>query len=72
MTQKKVHVFSIYGAHYYAQCNDCDWTDGPGHKNGEYRDTTVVRNAIRAHVLKTGHTVTLDVTKTTVYSCTEI
>jgi hypothetical protein len=66
---KKIQVLSIYGAHYYAQCNDCDWTDGPGcDSKGKFRDNDKVRNAIRRHVRQTGHTVILEAGKTSEYS----
>lgn len=49
--------------HYYAQCRNCNFTDGASH-NG---DITRVRNNVKKHVLKTGHEVSIEKGNTIIY-----
>lgn len=39
--------------HYYAQCTECDWSEGIGCN----ADLNMIKNRIRTHVRKTGHKV---------------
>ena len=55
-TVMKVVSKGIQCYHYYGQCNDCDFNECASH-NG---DINRVRNAVRRHVLKTGHTVKIE------------
>lgn len=50
--------------HYYAQCQNCDFNEGASH-NG---DINRVRNAVKRHVLKTGHTVQIEKGNSIIYS----
>lgn len=49
--------------HYVAMCDGCDWDDAIGlHTRQE------VRNAVKSHVIKTGHTCVIETGTSTTYS----
>ncbi|MCP4990921.1 MAG: hypothetical protein GY928_34220 [Colwellia sp.] len=53
---KKVDVTYLGIPHYYAACNECDWTyEDSGKKNRRKG-----QREIRKHVTETGHTVQLE------------
>ena len=59
---KTVTVFYMGIPHYYAVCQDCEWTyeDARHRRKGQQE--------IRKHVAKTGHTVDLEKAVVTRYS----
>lgn len=59
----KTRRYGIIG--YLAICSECDW-DAAILTNKNY-STQDVRNSIRRHVRKTGHTVRLESTSSTEY-----
>jgi len=61
----KIHVKRYGIVHYIAQCQNCDWDAAIFTKETSTQD---VRNAIRKHVRKTGHTVHLESGSHTQYS----
>jgi hypothetical protein len=50
---KKIKVVQLYGVHYIAGCQTCDFNSAISYPAFTAQD---VRNKVRAHVLKTGHT----------------
>jgi len=63
---KKIKVENYGVIHYYAQCEQCKWDAGIYSSGLETRQD--VRNAIRKHVKKTGHTVNLESGSSTRYT----
>ena len=61
MAKVKIEKWAMI--HFVAMCDCCDWDDAIGlHTRQD------VRNAVRSHVLKTGHTVTIETGTATSYS----
>jgi len=50
---KKIKVDQYYGVHYIAGCQSCDFSSAINYPTVSAAD---VRNKVRAHVRKTGHT----------------
>ena len=62
----KIMVEQFGVIHYYAQCEDCSWDAGIT-SNG-LKSKQDVRNAIRKHIRKTRHTVSLESGTATLYT----
>lgn len=62
---RKIKVYHYRNVHYYAQCNTCDWVCGIRTEKAQSRSD--VRNEIRKHVRKTGHSVHLESGNSTTY-----
>lgn len=63
---KRKVIVSFSGIpHFYARCNECDWS------YEDYRDRKAGYNEIRKHVRVTGHTVHLEKSVHTEYCVTE-
>jgi len=61
----KVEVTQFGIIHCIARCDQCSFEEGYGY-HAEDRQQT--RNAVRSHVLKTGHTVNIETGNATKYS----
>lgn len=61
---KKVKGERLRVGHFYGICLDCEWSDGA---KGNY-DIPRARRAAKAHVRKTGHTVSIEVAHVIRYS----
>jgi len=65
---KKVIAINYGYVHYHAGCSGrCDFSDAIG--NG--RNATSIRNAVRKHVLATGHECWIEAGKHTTYKAVE-
>jgi hypothetical protein len=62
MTRIRVTKYGM--VHFYAQCKECEWDSGIGVHGSTRQD---VRNAVNAHVRKTGHRVTIETGTSTDY-----
>ena len=62
----KIKVEQFGFIHYYAQCTQCNWDAGINSGGLESRED--VRNEIRKHIRKTGHTVHLEGGTSATYS----
>ena len=62
MSKVKIERFGMI--HIIAICQNCSW-DGDGLSHHERQE---IRNAVHAHVLKTGHTVNIETGTSTKYS----
>lgn len=63
---KKINVRRYGIIHYIAYCDICNFEASINTEETPYRPD--VRNAVRKHVLKTGHPVTIEGGRTTKYS----
>lgn len=61
----KIKVESPITPHYYAQCHNCSFDAGINTKDTPTMQD--VRNAVRKHVRKTGHTVVIEKGVSTTY-----
>lgn len=65
---KKIHVTQYGFIHYIAFCSECNFEAAINTNKTLTRSD--VRNAVRKHVLKTGHSVTIESGNATTYSAT--
>jgi len=62
----KVSSFCGGPSHYVAYCDDCDWDAGIHTK--ETYTSKDVKQAVRKHVLETGHRVVVEMARLTTYT----
>jgi len=68
---KMIHYYKVKSVdtgiiHILAQCHDCDF------EKSDYLNVPKLREQVRRHVAKTGHTVTIETGKATIYSADEV
>jgi len=67
---KKIDVEKFNGIHYHAICDVCSFS--PAIRTKETPTRADVRQAVRKHVWKTGHGVTIESGKETYYTLVEV